>query len=1674
LRGQNIVIAQDIIKNALANKNLTLRGGEGNGRVVVESDFEVTGRSIGTAPYVTGVLYVTVDGDDHNDGLAEDRAKRTISSAAAVAANMIRYRGWVYATIFVRSGVYLEPNPITVHSGISIVGDNLRSVTVRPQNPYADILWLNPKTYVTGITFRGHRHPAAVAQFPENGVSVIHDLHDWTSPYVQNCSSITLGAYDTVGGILYQAGTGMIVDGKRGRKLSDSSQSNVTVARFDGIIGDDTLYVLKDIAPTLGSQIFPQAGDQPGWMLQSGVAGTPSNVIAVGDTVINGADAWTVQVDALIMGSVLVTHWDNVITDSSVVVLDSTSPNLDQTLAGGWILTDPGLTSAQTLLAANKTFIQAETIAYINSAFPDFVYDQALSYRDAGTILDCLISDMLDGSRERSTAAGKAFWRGQTSVINSEMHECQNAIEYIKSMCLRIVNNELVSPPYQDGVVQKVYPSLTGGAIATSQLTTCVAVINNLISLGADADLFGNASHLLMANRAFIQEEFVSYLTARFPVFQFDSTRMKETVDSIVTMINKDILNGGHGGAVSAGLEQYLDLASYLGGEERPITEAIGYIKFVAINAISNISVPKPYQTAVGQHVDQTLDGGCTASKTVSDAFDIVINIIQNGPSIAPYSENISTGYSSAYQLMMLNRAFIQAEVVAFVNDAYPSFQYDQTKCFRDVGLIIDYLGQDVYWGGNENATYAGRAYWNGAINAVQGEIIQTVAAIEHARQMVAAIVKNEEVTPVYQNSYYQTYNYGLGEGAIARPRVDNAFGTISNIISNGPAASAPVPGLGDARQLLVKNLQFMQAETIAYIAYLYPAFSYDTTKCRRDVAYIIGCISTDLVNGTYTESLAAGKAYWNGATSLIPGERPETVAAINYIRDMALQIVTNTPIPDPYQGTVVQQVDYELDNGAMAIPMIQQNMDLIANIINGGLAVATRDQGYTDAGAITGLNNDFLVAETMAYMNVHYPVLVFDRNEIAGEFDAMVHATRSDLVSGGWAAVLAFARSYYDGSTLRIKSRQGETLAAMAYMASIAQSVITNTPVASSLQTQVSQTINYTYDGSIASDQLSAMYQLVSDVVNRGDNTYSMVAHGYVSATTLLSDNLAFIGAKAVSYVTANYPTLIYDHNEFSSRMQAMISALCGDLLSTDDYQCKVFGLSYWKGNSPTVPTSLLTATADAITYINSISLYIINNDLVVDPYVVTVPQVTNYSFSDGAVAREACYELLTYVYNMVSNGPNNQRPIYLNGSVSVNSILSTEYQGQPAWIINFSDPLGGLIFGPFNLQSWSGPDVLVPPENIRPYQGQGLSSFVLDAFTQYNEIAGDGLDAGGNGIVIKNGGYAQLVSIFEICCNIGVLCQSGGTCSITNSNTDFGNYGLWADGVSELQYSCNVVGGGQGPSSFLISGLPEYTDGSNRYKRPYVGQVITISKYLADFDYTAQQFYYIETVAIDDGGLGYDPAFPPTVHIKSPSVYSGGFQAQATSNLVMDDTSGLYYVGSVTLVVSGNMFTMDQLLDPEFITFDPPPEGGAQAYAHAVGYPIYYTLTESTEPNIDGYCVISIDERLPYTPDDNSVINFYQVSRIIASSHCFEYIGTGTDIARCIPARGGVPIQEKEVVTSNGGRVAYTSTDHLGNFRIGDELVINQNTGTLSGRTFVKSLFAIMTPYLLAIEGS
>jgi hypothetical protein len=320
-----------------------------------------------------------------------------------------------------------------------------------------------------------------------------------------------------------------------------------------------------------------------------------------------------------------------------------------------------------------------------------------------------------------------------------------------------------------------------------------------------------------------------------------------------------------------------------------------------------------------------------------------------------------------------------------------------------------------------------------------------------------------------------------------------------------------------------------------------------------------------------------------------------------------------------------------------------------------------------------------------------------------------------------------------------------------------------------------------------------------------------------------------------------------------------------------------------------------------------------------------------------------------------------------------------------------------------------------------------------VLDSYTQYNQ--------GGIGVSITNSGYAQLVSLFTICDNIAIYCGSGGACDLTNSNSSFGNYGLVADGVSNvIQTGIVTSNADAGATSFTISGI-----GTTRL---FDGQVV----------YFGRLYYEVETVTITNHGSGYTNA--PTITISPPET-PWGIEAQATADI----SSGS--LNELNLISSGRGFETVPT-----VTVSAPDVGINTATISLTVKPKYYSIESCTLPNA-GICTFTIAEQLPYAVGVGTTVPIFKQSRILASGHSFEYIGSGTDINTCLPALGGVAIQANEVDMRNGGLVIYTSTDQAGNFRIGDGVVINQNTGTVYGNFYQKSVLANVTPYILALGG-
>ena len=417
---------------------------------------------------------------------------------------------------------------------------------------------------------------------------------------------------------------------------------------------------------------------------------------------------------------------------------------------------------------------------------------------------------------------------------------------------------------------------------------------------------------------------------------------------------------------------------------------------------------------------------------------------------------------------------------------------------------------------------------------------------------------------------------------------------------------------------------------------------------------------------------------------------------------------------------------------------------------------------------------------------------------------------------------------------------------------------------------------------------------------------------------------------------------------------------------------------------------------------------------------------------------------------------------------------------------------------------------------------QARLLKAMNVDSYTQYNQ--------GGVGVAITNGGFAQLVSLFTICTNEAVTCDKGGQADIANSNCSFGSYGLVSRGVSDLQYTgivtttaaasqsevkVNVSTPTLNISNFVYdysSGIATVTTSSAHgfqvgmgvtlsgigvtcvygaktypHKKPYVFDVDSIpsttsfivnvgistlahtyvsggtAKIDVDRPYDGQLVFFdtlykdVRKIAVGSGGTGY--SFTPTITVDAPAGPNG---ERATAFATLEGDS----VASITIISSGSQYT-----GTPNITISAPEVGSNTATASATMEDLYYTINSST-PVSSGISTLSLATNLLSAVGVGSTAYFSQGSRIVASSHTFEYVGAGNQIVTATPKRGGVTNQENEVVTETGGKVLYTSTDQAGNFRIGDDLQINQETGTISGRSFSKSLFSEMTPFILALS--
>ena len=354
----------------------------------------------------------------------------------------------------------------------------------------------------------------------------------------------------------------------------------------------------------------------------------------------------------------------------------------------------------------------------------------------------------------------------------------------------------------------------------------------------------------------------------------------------------------------------------------------------------------------------------------------------------------------------------------------------------------------------------------------------------------------------------------------------------------------------------------------------------------------------------------------------------------------------------------------------------------------------------------------------------------------------------------------------------------------------------------------------------------------------------------------------------------------------------------------------------------------------------------------------------------------------------------------------------------------------------------------------------GADLKCMVCDSFTQYNEA--------GIGVSITNNGYAQLVSIFTINCDKAIYVDTGGQCDLTNSNSSFGNYGLYAVGLGRTEFTAKVNTTTTAEADIIT--FKDVTDGT-QIRRPYDGQALWFKINLSNYNIgqtgiITAPLRQLSSIIVNSGGSGYSSASPPDIAIYDYNNNSEnplgpeGIAAQLSPTI--NDSGSI--VG-VDVIGSGRNYLSSQDMRVKI-------NGIPTNDLVAVMEPIYYTVSEATFPTVSGITTVTLNEFVPYILYEDDDIEMRRISRILTSGHSFEYIGTGTDINTSTPLKGAVPIKENEIVALDGAQIPYTSTDQKGNFNIGEGIQVDQTTATITGRDFNKAIQAQVTPLILALR--
>jgi hypothetical protein len=1565
---------------------------------------------------VENVLYVSKSGNDENDGTSLNLSKLTIRSALREAR--------LGTTIFVKSGDYTEFNPMYVPEGVAIVGDSLRTVTVRPMNKNEDLFWVANAVYLTQMTFKDHEAPSAAVAFPPDGsAGAIH-----TSPYVQNCSSIT------------STGTGMRVDGNhaKGTKsmvvdaFTQYNQGGIGIHHLNG--GNSQLVSVFTICCDVGflcesggfCSITNSNSSFGNYALKSdGV----SPALYTGKTV-GEQSGGTFVIDGLInkpnIGDAVKFSGDpNFYTVATATTVTSGSVDIVYPTFG---TESASLRNARGLLLDAKTQIQIDTIDYLNETYPDLDYNQFKATRDTGLVIDAVADDIVFGTNYRTQLAGYAYTRqSANNLITNIKTETVDSLTFAKKRSLAVIaeNYLKTSPEYtraENGFNTVINYVLNGtGAplqgsspgqvqgtagtiIASRAAGNLVEIISDVVAkesqapdqvfptyIWVDADLQAKFT-ILQNNKSALRTAVTDWIDANFPILEYNKATCQRDVGLIIDAVAYDMMFGSNFKSVKAGMSYYQAQAALVLSSQRTATEqAFGYLK---------------------TQMSTLVTGNATAVSRVESNMDTIIAIINSGLSVVPSFVlpdpiGYDSGFQNARNLIVANKEFIKDEIIAYIEDSYPDFTFNETKCRRDTGIILDGAYYDIALGTNYNALVNGRSYRRSmAEEVINTQLRQTVGAIRFTK------VKTEDF---------------LLSSPLATFRSTRYFSEILDILQNGASAANELtwtdPGIDanrrHAREQMQINRAFIISTLTSWLATNYPAVSYDITTCERDTGYIIDAISYDVQYGGNSATRVAAEAYFEGAVSVLPaGQVTATAAAFTELGNILASVVVET-----YPG---QNVTGNPATSAEAT-IVENLADAISGVITAGTisvlpAVVYPSTVWVDVGVQTAANGittnrQDIIDDTIDYINATFS-FTYNQETCKRDVGYIVDALRYDLTYGGNTETLSAAKAYYSRNDLQIPEKDRlVTAAAYRYLKSLVERLSLN--------------------------------QIIGSPVSMSLVNPTGVSSNISNAALSIQANKSFVAAEVAAYIEANFQSFTYNKTTCARDIGLIIDAISYDLVFGSNFKSIKAGMSYYRAQASTVVGAQKFATIKSFEYLKTLLLATVSNN---DLAIVRVRSNMNtiLDILDTGLSAVPEFELPEPT-EYPANSRNARNLIVANTDFIKAEIVAYIAANYPSLVYDQADCERdiGYIIDALRYDLTYGGNTESVVAGLAYYSGavlqipSGEKAATLDAYGYLETL-------------VETIAQDEIVTALQ-----QDETQTRGTGSDEATALAAGSL------VATIIDIIDDVTAAPTPTQPSITWTPSALQ--TLFAALQSAKETTKTAVTDWIDDNFVDFVYDEATCLRDVGLILDAVTYDLLYggnsqtaDAADEYYSGG--VLQIPGETIQTTQSFRYVKDLLgqIVVNGSITPLQNVVV----------QNTANVAATSAEATRVRDLVEIVANIVENAytSTITIEENAGIILD-NTTVTFHQFSLITSSGHTFEWIGAGTNVNTALPYLGGTPITENQVIETNGGKVYFTGTDQRGDFRIGNELVINRNTGTITGRTFNRSLFAVMTPYILAI---